>query len=287
MDKELTLPNKMIKRSPSTAGKAIRIFVSYRRTDSPGHAGRLSADLQRHFGADQVFIDTTGIAGGEDFVRIIEERITSSKVLIAVIGGQWLDLLDQARRSPSDTSDWVSLEIATALEKGILVIPVLVGLGKIPVATALPDELKSLARLQAVTIRDDRWDLDVAQLIRILEKAVYPKKKRVALALLVCSALALISMLLLIYHLLTVPLAAKPDAYGRFNLPPAVMGTHEVIIEGPEINASAGLLLSHVAGPAEEITVDGEGYVHAPTGPGLGAAIDFDLIERKKVGVLR
>ena len=39
-------------------------------------------------------------------------------------------------------------------------------------------------------------------------------------------------------------------------------------------------------GMAEEIAVDREGYVHAPTGPGLGAAIDFDLIERKKLGVL-
>jgi len=26
--------------------------------------------------------------------------------------------------------------------------------------------------------------------------------------------------------------------------------------------------------------------VHAPTGPGLGAAIDFELIERKKVATL-
>jgi len=39
-------------------------------------------------------------------------------------------------------------------------------------------------------------------------------------------------------------------------------------------------------GMAEEITVDPQGMVHAPTGPGLGAAIDFELIERKKMGVL-
>jgi len=39
-------------------------------------------------------------------------------------------------------------------------------------------------------------------------------------------------------------------------------------------------------GMAEEIEIDREGYVHAPTGPGLGRAIDFELIERKKVGVL-
>jgi L-alanine-DL-glutamate epimerase-like enolase superfamily enzyme len=39
-------------------------------------------------------------------------------------------------------------------------------------------------------------------------------------------------------------------------------------------------------GLAEDITVDRDGLVHAPTGPGLGAKIDFELIERKKVGVL-
>jgi L-alanine-DL-glutamate epimerase-like enolase superfamily enzyme len=36
----------------------------------------------------------------------------------------------------------------------------------------------------------------------------------------------------------------------------------------------------------EEIVVGPDGMVRAPTGPGLGAAIDFELIERKKIGVL-
>jgi L-alanine-DL-glutamate epimerase-like enolase superfamily enzyme len=40
-------------------------------------------------------------------------------------------------------------------------------------------------------------------------------------------------------------------------------------------------------GLAQDIEVDREGWVHAPTGPGLGAEIDFALIERKKLGVLR
>jgi L-alanine-DL-glutamate epimerase-like enolase superfamily enzyme len=39
-------------------------------------------------------------------------------------------------------------------------------------------------------------------------------------------------------------------------------------------------------GLAEEITVDRNGLVHAPTEPGLGARIDFDLIERNKIGML-
>ena len=37
----------------------------------------------------------------------------------------------------------------------------------------------------------------------------------------------------------------------------------------------------------EDIKVDRDGVVHAPTGPGLGYEIDFGLIERKKMSVLR
>ena len=40
-------------------------------------------------------------------------------------------------------------------------------------------------------------------------------------------------------------------------------------------------------GLVEDIEVDGQGLVHAPTGPGLGARIDFELIERRKIAVLR
>ena len=39
-------------------------------------------------------------------------------------------------------------------------------------------------------------------------------------------------------------------------------------------------------GLAKDIEMDAEGYVHAPTGPGLGAEIDFGLIEKKKLAVL-
>ncbi len=40
-------------------------------------------------------------------------------------------------------------------------------------------------------------------------------------------------------------------------------------------------------GLAEDIEVDARGLVHAPPGPGLGAAIDFDLIARQQTAVLR
>ena len=39
-------------------------------------------------------------------------------------------------------------------------------------------------------------------------------------------------------------------------------------------------------GLEQDIVVGRDGQVHVPNGPGLGAAIDFALMERKKIAVL-
>ena len=39
-------------------------------------------------------------------------------------------------------------------------------------------------------------------------------------------------------------------------------------------------------GLVQDIEVDAHGLVHAPSGPGLGAAIDFELIQRQTTTVL-
>ena len=38
------------------------IFISYRRGDSEGYAGRIFDRLQDHFGIDRVFMDVTDIS---------------------------------------------------------------------------------------------------------------------------------------------------------------------------------------------------------------------------------
>jgi L-alanine-DL-glutamate epimerase-like enolase superfamily enzyme len=43
---------------------------------------------------------------------------------------------------------------------------------------------------------------------------------------------------------------------------------------------------AHKYGMAKELEIDANGELHAPTGPGLGAEIDFDLIKRKTEAVL-
>jgi L-alanine-DL-glutamate epimerase-like enolase superfamily enzyme len=44
---------------------------------------------------------------------------------------------------------------------------------------------------------------------------------------------------------------------------------------------------AHKYGMAQELEIDARGLLYAPTGPGLGAEIDFALIERKAEAVLR
>jgi L-alanine-DL-glutamate epimerase-like enolase superfamily enzyme len=49
------------------------------------------------------------------------------------------------------------------------------------------------------------------------------------------------------------------------------------------------VLLPHEAwwyGLVEEIQIDSDGFVHAPTAPGLGYEVDLELVERQKIAVL-
>jgi TIR domain len=142
------------------------IFISYRREDSSGWAGRLSRDLRANFGDDEVFEDIADIEPGIDFAEAIEKKLDSVNVLLAVIGPRWLAAADKrtARRRLDDPDDLVRKEIATALRRGIRVVPVLVGGASLPSPEELPDDLRGLLRRNACELSDTRWDYDVRQL---------------------------------------------------------------------------------------------------------------------------
>src|SRR3954469_18106471 len=102
------------------------IFVSYRRTDAPGHAGRLYDRLVERFGAASVFKDLDSMEPGADFVEVIEETVQRCDALIAVIGRDWLAGSHGGGPRLDDPQDWVRLEIANALRRKVRVVPVLV-----------------------------------------------------------------------------------------------------------------------------------------------------------------
>lgn len=119
-----------------------KIFISYRRDDSAGHAGRIYEKLCETFQPDDVFYDTSTITDGAQWDALIRQNLESSKLLIAVIGKRWL--------SPRlfEPGDYVRLEISTALERSIPVIPVFVDGAEPPPAADLPADLQTLSAHQ-------------------------------------------------------------------------------------------------------------------------------------------
>ncbi|HWZ73600.1 MAG TPA: TIR domain-containing protein [Casimicrobiaceae bacterium] len=166
------------------------IFISYRRDDAPGYAGRLYDRLAAHFGADHVFMDVQGIEPGVDFVDAIERALGSCEILIVLIGKDWLAADNAGRRRLDDPNDFVRVETATALARGIRVVPVLVEGVEMPRGDSLPTELLPLVRRQAVELSHKQWDATSADLIRTLEKILDRDKPQAAAAQPVERALA-------------------------------------------------------------------------------------------------
>ncbi len=150
------------------------IFISYRRSDTMGWAGHLFADLCNHFGSDRVFMDIRGgIPRGADFEKTLDNALSRCEALLVLMGPEWLTCTrsDGSRRL-DEAGDWVRNEAAAALQRDVLVVPVLFGGAPIPTEADLPDDLRPLCKRQVAEISDSRWNYDVGELIAELAKIV-------------------------------------------------------------------------------------------------------------------
>jgi len=123
------------------------IFVSYRRDDAAGWAGRLVSDLRKRFADDHVFHDIAAIGLGEDFTKAIEQALGSCAVVLVLIGPNWLSLRDRLGEPRlSQVDDPVRVEIRLALARlDLLIVPVLVGGATMPSRDRLPDDIGALS----------------------------------------------------------------------------------------------------------------------------------------------
>jgi TIR domain len=142
------------------------VFISYRREDASGHAGRLYDNLVSSIGKDRVFMDVDAIAPGADFVERIDTALSRSRAMFVVIGPRWAQVTNRlGNRRLDEPRDVVRGEVAEALVRGILVIPVLVAGAVMPEEEELPEDVKALATRNAVQLDDVRWVSDVDRLL--------------------------------------------------------------------------------------------------------------------------
>ena len=147
------------------------IFISYRRDDTAPYAGRLYDRLTAHFGAGQVFMDIDQIEPGEDFVEVIQRKVSACEIAIVLIGRHWLSSQDaEGRRRLDDPEDFVRLEVAASLDRKVRVVPVLVGGAAMPRMRDLPEAIATLARRNAIEISDARFHSDCDRLIESLAR---------------------------------------------------------------------------------------------------------------------
>ena len=93
-----------------------KVFISYRRADTAGYAGRLYDILSAQFGRNNTYMDLDTIVGGDDFTAVIEEKISASDALVAVIGDRWLTIAEEnGSRRLDNPRDFVRIEVAKAL----------------------------------------------------------------------------------------------------------------------------------------------------------------------------
>ncbi|MEO6654054.1 MAG: toll/interleukin-1 receptor domain-containing protein [Ilumatobacteraceae bacterium] len=166
----------------------MRLFLSYRRDDTGGRAGRLFDSLAMRYGRDAVFQDVNTVEPGLNFVQQVEVAIKSSDVVLVVIGPRWLSsTAPDGGRRVDQPDDFVRRELSVALDADVRVVPVLVDGATLPPAKELPDGLVPLLERQAVSIDDVSWHQDVDALIRRLEgeprPTGVPERRRMSVGL--------------------------------------------------------------------------------------------------------
>jgi tetratricopeptide (TPR) repeat protein len=152
---------------------ASTIFINYRRDDSTSFAGRLHDRLAQAFGHKNIFMDVDHISAGVDFVAHLNRQVSACKILLVVMGANWLNAKDEAGQLRlHQPDDFVAIEIAAALVRDIRVIPVLVDGAKMPKVSELPETLKLLARRQAVEVRQQHFGRDAEALVERIREAL-------------------------------------------------------------------------------------------------------------------
>jgi hypothetical protein len=149
---------------------ASKVFISYRRDDSAGHAGRVHDRLEREFGRDLLFMDVDAVPLGVNFVKVLSEEVAKCDVLLAVIGPNWLNARDEdGNRRLDNPHDFVRIEIGAALQRNIPVIPILLDGAKVPKPSQLPKELEELSLRNGLDVRHVSFHNDIDKLVRSLQ----------------------------------------------------------------------------------------------------------------------
>jgi hypothetical protein len=135
------------------------IFFSYRREDTKLMIAGLVRDLGQRKVLRRVdlFLDLNDIVPGAEWRRVLDTELQRCDVVVALIGPDWLS----SRLWEAD--DMVRWEIATALRRGVPVLPVLAD-ASLPRASELVPDLRDLTAREAYVFNLRTYSTSIAGL---------------------------------------------------------------------------------------------------------------------------
>ncbi len=157
-------------------------FISYRHDDGRREAEQIYVRLGDSLPDASVFLDRGKLRPGERYREVIREHLVDAKCCFVVIGTRWLDILRERLDSPGP--DLVAEEVRIAHERGLTIVPVLVG----GAAMITPGQLEQsfdretsphlfdLCECQAVSLSEATFIEDSDKIVREA-RAVYDRER--------------------------------------------------------------------------------------------------------------
>jgi formylglycine-generating enzyme required for sulfatase activity len=155
------------------------VFINYRRALNLTNAQLLQKALQRHFGRRDVFLDVSGLDGGDHWLHTLERQVDASAAMVVLIGRGWADVTDEkGTRRLDNPNDFVRFELARAFSRNIPVLPVLIDGAELPDVSRLPTNLLPLTFPQAMLLRSESFDDDAGKIARRLRSLIAQSRPR-------------------------------------------------------------------------------------------------------------
>ena len=154
------------------------ITISYRRDDSEAITGRIYDRLVSHYGREAVFRDVDSIPPGVDFRKHIHGILQNTDIMLVIIGRRWMGSSRAGNARINDEDDPVRIEVESAIQQGMDVIPVLVSRAKMPAVSRLPQTLKDFPALNAVRVDSGQdFDFHTDRLLQALDRKLQARGK--------------------------------------------------------------------------------------------------------------
>lgn len=125
------------------------IFLSYRRADASGHAGRLYDHLSAYFGRESLFYDLGSVRPGSEWEAEIVDALGRCKAVLVLVSKDWMTDVQRP-------ASFVRRELCLALARSLPIFPLLIA-GVDLTQDGLPDDLRPILKYQALRLPDENF----------------------------------------------------------------------------------------------------------------------------------